>query len=115
MAALLDEIAGRLHSIEEAMKEGKPEGAIYPINVIITGPEVLDFIEKPPYTPLFTITLYNDGPDEVYPSVNIHQKITPLKPGENIKFEYIVPKIIKLYLDVEGGGRKAIIRGFGAY
>jgi hypothetical protein len=115
VAALLDEIAGRLHDIEKMVRESRPEGAVHPISATVTGPEVLDFTGGPPYRPLFAVTIYNDGPDGVYPSVNEYRKTAPLKPGESVKFEYVLPRIARLYLDVEREGRKAVIRGFGAY
>jgi hypothetical protein len=114
-AAMLDEIAERLYRIEAALMESRPKGAMCPIKVTVTGPLVLDFIEKPPHTSLFALTIYNDGPDTVFPSVNTYQKTTPLMPGENVKFEYVVPKIDRLYLDVEREGKKSLIRGFGVY
>jgi hypothetical protein len=112
MVALLDEIAERLLSLEKL--SAKPKGKIYPINITVSKLEIIDFINGYPREPLFSISIFNDGPDEVYPSVNTHQKRTPLKYGEPLSIEFHAPRIEKLYLDVDEG-KKANIRGFGMY
>jgi hypothetical protein len=112
--ALLDEAAERLLEISQLLM--RPKGFIYPINVLVEAEtRVLDFIKFYPHTPLFSVALYNDGPDEVYPSVNVEQKDTPLKAGENLTLEFHSPRIMRLYLTVVGSGKKAKIRGFGLY
>jgi hypothetical protein len=111
-AALLDEIAERLHRLEQL--QAKPKGNIYPIKITVTETETINFLEDYPYTPMFAVTLFNDGPDEVYPGVNVHQKDTPLQPGENVTFEFTSPKIQKLILTVEAR-KTAKIRGFAIY
>jgi hypothetical protein len=111
-AALLDEIAERLYRLEQL--QAKPKGSIYPIKVMVTEIKIINFVEHYPYTPMFAVTLFNDGPDEVYPSVNVHQRETPLYSGENVTIEFHAPKIEKLFLAVNDG-KKANIRGFGIY
>ena len=91
-----------------------PLGLIYPINTTITGRIELDLLNNPPFTPLFSITIYNDGPDEVYFSINTPQNITPIKPNEHLKIEFKEPKIIKLFFNVDTG-KMANVRGFGVY
>jgi hypothetical protein len=91
-----------------------PLGLIYPINTTVTSRIELDLLSNPPFTPLFSITIYNDGPDEVYFSINNPQKITPLKPNENLKIEFRTPEIIKIFFDIDEG-KVANIRGFGIY
>jgi len=110
--ALLDEIAERLLEIRRLYE--KPRGYVYPINITLTETRVLDFVSNFPYTPLFSVTIINDGPDEVYPSIAIGQVETPLKPGETITFDVQSPRIEKLYLIVNEG-KTARIRGFGVY
>jgi hypothetical protein len=110
--ALLDEIAERLLHVEELL--AKPKGYTFPIKVTVEELTVLDFMMLYPHAPLFAVTVYNDGPDEVYPSINEHQKQTPLMPGENVNFTYTSPRIEKLILDVDNG-KKANVRGFGIY
>jgi|YelNatPaOPRAMG01_1025707.scaffolds.fasta_scaffold31800_4 hypothetical protein len=105
IAWMLEEVLGRLQ---------RPKGYIHPIAVTVTEATYLDFVIGMPHSPLFSITIYNDGPDDVYPSVNIHQKNVPLKLGESLQIDCQAPKIERLYLDVEEG-RKAYIRGFGIY
>jgi hypothetical protein len=112
IAGMMEEAAERLASIEALL--AKPRGYAHPINVTVEGPIVLDFIRGPPYTPLFAVTIFNDGPDEVYPSVNEHQRKTPLMPRENVRFEYTSARIERIYLDVDSG-KRASIRGFGVY
>lgn len=107
---LLDEIAERLRSIENMLQ--KPVGEAYFIMVTVSGLEEIDFISKHPFTPLYSITIFNDGPDEVYPSINTLQKTTPIKPNESVKFDCQAPRIRKLYLYVNG---TASIRGIGVY
>jgi hypothetical protein len=108
----LDEISGRLEDLAELLE--KPQGYVHPIKITVTEAQVLDLVTKPPYTLLFAVTLFNDGPDEVYPSVNVYQRKTPLKPGESVRFEYTSPRIERLFLDVDAG-KRANVRGFGIY
>jgi hypothetical protein len=112
IASMIDDAIERLKRIEELA--AKPKGYIYHIKAAVDRLIVLDFLKGRPHTPLFAVTLYNDGPDEVYPSVNEHQKIAPLKPGETLTIDYHAPRIERLYLDVDEG-KKAYIRGFGTY
>jgi hypothetical protein len=120
IAALLDEVAERLYKMQtENFKNiekllAKPKGYIYPIKITVAKLEIIDFLKEPPHTQLFAVTIFNDGPDEVYPSVNIHQRTTPIKPNENVRFEFTAPKIEKIFLDVDDG-KTANIRGFGVY
>jgi hypothetical protein len=111
IAGMIEDVVGRLARIEPATR---PKGYVHHIKVVVDKLVVLDFVKGHPYAPLVAITLYNDGPDEVYPSVNEHRKITPLKPGETLTIDYHAPTIERLYLDVDEG-RNAIIRGFGTY
>lgn len=110
---LLDEIASRLADITKLLE--KPEGLVYSINVTVTKTVVIDFLKNYPWKPMFSITLYNDGPDDVYPSINsIPQTITPFKKGETINIDCKGAKIERLYLHIEPG-KSAKVRGFGLY
>jgi hypothetical protein len=109
---MMEDAIERLKRIEESTV--KPKGYVYHIKAAVDKLVVFDFLSEFPNTPLFAVTLYNDGPDEVYPSVNIHQKTTPLKPGETLIIDFHAPRIKKLYLDIDEG-KKAYIRGFGTY
>jgi hypothetical protein len=91
-----------------------PKGLIYPINITVTSRIELDLLNNPPFRPLFSITIFNDGPDEVYFSINEPQKITPIKPHEHLKIEFRQPKIVKLFFEVDTG-KTANVRGFGVY
>jgi hypothetical protein len=105
IAGMLEEALGRLQ---------RPKGYVHPIAIMVTEATYLDFVIGMPHSPLFSITLYNDGPDEVYPSVNAHQRNVPLKPGESLHIDCYSPAIERLYLDVDEG-KKAFVRGFGIY
>jgi hypothetical protein len=111
LAGMIENAIERLARIESA---SKPKGYVHHITVVVNKLVVLDFVKGHPYAPLIAVTLYNDGPDEVYPSVNGHQKVAPLKPGETLTIDYRAPMIERLYLDVDEG-RSANIRGFGTY
>jgi hypothetical protein len=81
-AALLDEIAERLYKLEQLL--AKPKGFIHPINITVSGYVVIDFVREFPFTPMFSITIFNEGPNDLYIGLNTTQWKTPLKPGDNI-------------------------------
>jgi len=112
VASMMEEAVDRLTRIEELLV--KPKGYICPIKLTIDRPTIIDFSKEYPYTPLFSLSLFNDGPDEVYVGINIEQKVTPLKAGESFEAELYAPNIKRLYLYVEAG-KTANIRGFGIY
>jgi hypothetical protein len=105
IASMLEEVVGLL---------SKPKGRVYPIKVTVERTTILDFVNEYPHTPLFSVTVYNDGPNEVYIGINGYQKQTDLKYGENLSIEFTAPKIEKIIFDV-GEGKRANIRGFGVY
>jgi hypothetical protein len=111
--AVAEERARREDHSEQAEEAG-PRGYIYPISVTVEELTVVDFVKGRPYSPLYSITIFNDGPDEVYVSVNEHQKQTPLKPGEQLSIDARNARIERLYLDVDAN-KKAYVRGFGLY
>ena len=102
--------------VTEGMREifPRPKGYIYQLNILVERLVVVDFVNNEPHTPLFSLLIYNDGPDEVYISINVYKKISPLKIGDYLKIDMFSPKIDKLFLDVNEG-RKAYIRVFGIY
>jgi len=112
IAGMLEEAVERLANIEALLE--RPKGFVYPIKQTVDKITILDFVKHWPNTLLFGITLFNDGPDEIYVGVNEHQTMTPLNTGEDLRIEYTSPRIRRLYLDVEKG-KKANIRGFGIY
>jgi hypothetical protein len=97
-----------------ATSHSSPRGLIHPINITVTSRIELDLLNNPPFTPLYSITIYNDGPDEVYFSLGTPQRITPIKSHEHLKIEFQDPKIVKIFFDVDAG-KVANIRGFGVY
>jgi hypothetical protein len=113
MAALLDEIAERLLRIEQRLSrieelQAKPRGFIFPINLTVTEPTAIE----PPF-PLFSLTLFNDGPDDVFPGYP-EQAETPLMAGESLVVNFNAPRIAKIFLFIQAG-KTARVRGFGAY
>ncbi|MEM3895381.1 hypothetical protein [Thermofilum sp.] len=90
----------------------KPEGISVPINVSVSNILVIDFIKDYPNKRLFSISLINDGPDEVYIGVNSVQTTTPTKANEAASFDYKAPRIARLYL-YTGPGKTAKVRGEG--
>jgi hypothetical protein len=112
IAGMLDEAVERILNVERLL--AKPKGYIHPIKVAVDKITLIDFVRGEPYTPLFSISLFNDGPDEVYPSINAYQKGTSLKVGESLSIDMHSPVIEKLYLDVDKG-KRAFIRGFGIH
>ena len=65
--ALLDEIAERLHHVEELMKAEVPEGAVEPIEKFTITARRTPFR---PLKPWFSISIINDGPSDVFCIVN---------------------------------------------
>jgi hypothetical protein len=112
IAGMLDEATERLINLERLLS--KPKGYVYSLNVTVDKLMVVDFLRDEPYSLLYSITIYNDGPDSVYPSINIYQKKTSLKPGESLHIDYQSPKIEKLYLDIDSD-KKANVRVFAVY
>ena len=109
---ILYDLASMMENLLELSK--KPEGRLCPINLTVTEPTYIDFVRDYPGRPLFSISIFNDGPGSVYPGVNEVQDSTPLKSGESVRFEYTSPKIRALHLYINEG-ETAVIRGFGVY
>jgi hypothetical protein len=112
MLKSLLELAFAIVAAEEA--QPKPFGYTYTRTLLIDRLTILDFINDEPHHPLFSINIYNDGPDEVYVSVNSYSRGAVIKPYESLKIDMRAPLIRKLFLDVDNG-RKAYIRIFGVY
>jgi hypothetical protein len=120
-AVLAGTVAGAFAVIALAgrARAAAPEGYLFPVNVMLDGgetgkEEVLDFVSYPPFVPLISLTMYNDGPDEVYIGVNCPQRIAPIRKGENLNVDFQSPRIERLHLAV-GPGKSARVRGFGLY
>jgi len=120
-AVLAGALAGAFSVIALAgrVRAHAPLGYLFPIRVSLEGgdegkEEVLDFVNRPPFVPLVSLTLYNDGPDEVYPGVNYSQRISPMVRGENLNVDFGSPTIERLHLLVSPY-KSATVRGFGLY
>jgi hypothetical protein len=107
VAEKLLDLAFAIVSAEEA--QPKPRGYTYTKTLLVDGLVVLDF--KPP---LFSVSIYNDGADEVYVSINNYSKDVVLKPHESLKIDLRAPLIKRIYIDIDHG-KKAYIRIFGIY
>jgi len=92
----------------------KNRGYTYSLKVDVDGLKIIDFVNDEPHARLTSITIYNDGEDEVYASVNTYVKNAPIKPHEILNIEFDDQLIEKLYLDVDEG-KKAVVRVFGTY
>ncbi len=100
-----------LLAIQEEEFIDRPRGGVIPINVSVSGLVEIDF-EKSYGVRLIDISLFNDGLDDVYVSVNTPQFTTPLKKGESLRLPFRAKVIKKLYLFSSGSSQ---VRGFGIY
>jgi len=94
--------------------KSRQKGYTYSLAVVVDKLKVIDFVNDEPHAKLTSITIYNDGKDEVYASVNTYVKNAPIKPHEILNVEFREPLIEKLYLDVDEG-KTAVVRIFGIY
>jgi hypothetical protein len=97
---------------EEA--QPRPLGYTYAKTLIVDKPTLLDFINDDPRHPLFSVVIHNDGPDEVYVSVNSYSRGAAVKPHESLNIDLRAPLIKQIYIYVDHG-KKAYIRIFGIY
>jgi hypothetical protein len=111
IASMMEDLLERVTKLESIMK--KPQGRILPININVEGTKILRFVEEFPFTPLFSLTLFNDGPADVYINTEVLQTVTPLKPYDNFNINMENPVIKELIFVVKQGN--AQIRGFGIY
>jgi hypothetical protein len=112
MAGMIENLLEKISKIESRMV--KPEGKIYTVSVTVDRLTVINFVEDYPRTMLYSITLFNDGPDDVSVSVNSYENRLLLKAGESVDLNFGSPVIETLLLDVELG-KKASVRGVGIY
>jgi hypothetical protein len=112
MAGMIESLLEKISKIESLIV--KPEGKIYTVDVTVDRLTVINFVEDYPRTMLYSITLFNDGPDDVNVSVNSYENRLLLKSGESVDLNFSSPVIRTLLLEVEIG-RKARIRGVGIY
>jgi len=103
----LDEIAGRLADIYDALQRQVPEGLKEEVTVVAEGTRAVPlsarFI-KPPY---FRAAVFNDGPDPVYVMLNKSKPVafrtTPLNDGDKLVIDTVEAKIqLLLFACVEG-------------
>lgn len=108
---MLDDIIRKLEELHQTQLAGLAKGELVPITLEVNGEKEVKF-----FPPLICFSMFNDGPDEVYPMVN--QKIpagareTPLKKGESLDYDAKRPVIKSIYL-VCGKDKSAVVRVFG--
>jgi hypothetical protein len=90
------------------------KGYTFSLKTVVDKLKVIDFVNGEPHAKLSSITIYNDGEDEVYASVNTHVKNAPIKPHEILNIDFSEPMIEKLYLDIDEG-KTTVVRIFGIY
>jgi hypothetical protein len=112
MAGMIENLLEKISKIESLIT--KPEGKIYTVNVVVDKLTVINFVEDSPRAMLYSITLFNDGPDDVSVSVNSYENRLLLKAGESVDLNFSSPVIRTLLLDVELG-KKSSVRGVGIY
>jgi hypothetical protein len=113
----LDEIAGRLAEIQESMQR-VPTGNVEPIKLQVTDALTRISFRVFSPSPWFSFTLFNDGPDPVYPdvnkSVNARGRFVPLNAGDQLQVDMHSPKIKEIWLSCDPG-KKAVVRIFAKY
>lgn len=110
--ALLDEIAERLLSIEQDIKESMAEGIVEPLRLVTstTTPAVTRPLQKP----WFSVSIVNDGPNDCWIVVNTEKSSTTpylLRDGETTDIAMGAPRIIDLYHHTDAGTALLRIRG----
>jgi len=111
---LLDEIAGRLADLKKHMEWAQQGGMIHPLSETITAA----MYERTCSPPWYSATIFNDGPNPVYPDVNrdnnARNLITPLNMGDQMTMDFEQPKIKVLFMRC-AVGQTANIRLFGTW
>lgn len=100
--ALLDEIAGRLMRLEEIEKKRDPQGFVDAIEPIAVTDQI-QYVSPPRISPWFSVTVINDGGDDMWVLVNPSQNPTPhhVLSGEtyNVDMRLGVIEMLQLYCD----------------
>jgi len=110
--ALLDEIAERLLSIEQDIKESKAEGIVEPLR--LTTSTTTPAVTRPLQKPWFSISIVNDGPADCWIVVNTGKSSTTpylLRNGETTEIEMGSPRIVDLSHYTDAGTASLRIRG----
>ena len=94
----LDEIAGRLADLMEELRLQRGEGIVEPYEIVV-GPQgyLLDT-----NLPWISVSIFNDGPDEVRVGVNKDWADGTLKKGDKLDVNMGARVIDKIYLESEG-------------
>lgn len=115
--ALLDDIAFRISSLENIIRGYiqliQPEGRSVYEEIHVEG----DKIKYSVFRPLFSLHVWNDGPDDVFVAINKEEmrgKYIKLQKDEDTNFKYNVP-VIRLLYHYCNSGEEADIRAAGVY
>jgi len=113
------ELSERIQSLENGIRELreyyqaiKPEGISVYDEVHVEGEK----IKRSVFRPLFSLQVWNDGPDPVFIAINKKEtrRYVKLNMDEDITFKYDVP-VIKLLYYYCNAGEEANIRLVGLY
>ena len=108
---LLDEISGKLSDLKETIELGYTSGEMENTTIVVGT----DGYMLRPTSPLFSVSIFNDGPNPVYLSINYSRKITsadpPLNVGESIDIQKKKAQIERIYFQTLVG--QATLRLFG--
>ena len=91
--AILDEIAERLSHIEEMQRSQIPDGVILPITQTIVGDEI---VTVGTLLPWISVTIYNDGPDDVFSAINNQAEYLELNINDQRTVDMKTHKISRL-------------------
>lgn len=115
--ALLDDIGFRISSLENVIRGYiqliQPEGRSAYEEIHVEGARIKYSV----FRPLFSLHVWNDGPDEVFIAINkkeMRGKYIKLKKAEDMNFKYDVP-VIRLLYHYCNSGKEADIRAAGVY
>ena len=116
MTALLDEIAGRLLSLETHNKEITPEGIVEPQveMTITTEPTIVTPASAEAGKPWFSVSIINDGPEYCWVVINTGKSSTTphkVSNGETYEVQFIKALIYDLRLYTDTGSAVMRITG----
>lgn len=115
--ALLDDIAFKISSLENVIRGYiqliQPEGRSAYEEIEVRGGKIKYTV----FRPLFSLHVWNDGPDNVFVAINKKEargKYIKLKKDEDTNFKYDVP-VIRLLYHYCNTGEEADIRAAGVF
>jgi len=96
------------------MEMAEQGGMLHPLRIPVTA-AIYELTCSPNW---YSCTIFNDGPNPVYPDVNrdnnARNLVTPLNATENLVIDFEQPKIKYLYMRC-AAGQTAAVRVFGTW